>query len=101
MPAPDEYRNGRCHARRYRLAGDVLYFTVEGYLDLEAARHIMKWTDEAVADRPQHIFHDWEELQGYDSESREELTEYVSRLGLRILSTLILVRSSIVAMGVT
>lgn len=45
-------------------------------------------------------FHDWSELQGYDSNARKRLTEWVLQQRSKMVEHHILVRSKLVAMGV-
>jgi hypothetical protein len=95
------FQNARCRARQWHPRPGVMLFAIEGHLDLEAAQWIRTRTDELIGQAPAHVFHDWSRLEGYDTESREMLSEYIIGLGRRLLSAVILVRSSIVAMGVS
>jgi hypothetical protein len=98
--AAADFQNARCRARELRPHSDVELFTVEGHLDLEGARWIEARTEDMLRGGRIHVFHDWSRLDGYDTASREHLTDYTMRIAKQLLSATVLVRSALVAMGV-
>jgi len=63
---------------------------------------LMDWMDVTLLDsRPVHVFHDWADMSRYDTEARVKLTEYANRRIRCFASTNILVRSRLLAMGIT
>ena len=92
----------RCKIRLVFPRGDVLHFVVDGHIDVEAMQFMISSTEQALERTGRiWIFNDWWEVNGYDSRSRQMLTEKVRSLGDHIAASHILVKSGIVAMGVT
>lgn len=85
-------------------AATVVGVRVVGYLDTPLVPYTMQKTDELTARgvKPT-VFNDWWEMTGYDSEARIRLTEWTrSNLALgKTWPSHVLMRSKIVAMGVT
>ena len=80
---------------------DVVLFVVEGFLDVESTSFIIEKTNEALAiTQSVWVFNDWYKVTGYDSKSRQMLTQGSETDAERITGSHILVKSSIVAMGV-
>jgi len=66
------------------------------------AQVLMKAVEEHVAlQRLPDIFHDWEGMQLYETESRTRMTEQSIRLLPRVGSFSVLARSKVVRMGVS
>lgn len=66
------------------------------------AIRLIDWMDATLLEsRPVHVFHDWTEMTRYDTESRVKLTHYAERRIRCFASTNILIRSRLLAMGIT
>jgi C4-dicarboxylate-specific signal transduction histidine kinase len=86
----------------YNPAPGVLFTRVSGHGERACAEHIVRAFDHVAltADKVE-IFHDWELLNGYAAEVRVEMTAWTRGILHRLGSVHILVRSKIVAMGIT
>jgi hypothetical protein len=83
-------------------APDVILFEVVGVLDSRCVDEIVAATDQAIQSAGAiHVFHDWSEMTNYESHTRKRLTDYVEAVKSKLLSSHILFRSRIVAMGVS
>lgn len=93
---------GKGSLRATMMGPHTLRFVLSGLLTEEGARQIVAATTAALeACGTVHVFHDWEAVANYDTSARKELTAYVDSVKDRISSSHILVRSSLVAMGVS
>jgi hypothetical protein len=79
----------------------VVVTQVSGYLDESLAERLME-SLAPILERSQKIalFHDWEQLDNYDSKARRRLTEWVIARRTLMEGGWFLTRSPIVAMGV-
>jgi hypothetical protein len=85
-----------------RLARGIVGSTMTGRLDEALTRATLEYTDRMIAlDGPLLMFHDWEAMTGYDSISRKLCTEYAVDKFRMMRGAHMLVRSSIVAMGIS
>jgi hypothetical protein len=85
-----------------RLARGVIGSTMTGRLDEALTRATLDYTDRMIAlDGPLFMFHDWEGMTGYDSIARKLCTDYAVEKFRMVRGVHILVRSSIVAMGIS
>jgi hypothetical protein len=81
--------------------GAVLGARAAGHLDLAAAQHMASGLTAQRKGRARaFVFLDWWDIEGYDTEARRYLTEYKKQRQRQEDTSLILVRSKIVAMGV-
>jgi len=89
--------------RIWRPAPHVLLTRFEGrYYSLDFARRTMDAIEESAAGQPPpDIFHDWEGMEAYATESRTQMTEQARRLLRQVNSFTVLTRSKLVRMGVS
>ena len=98
----DSFENAACSIKVSFPRHDIVLFEISGYLDVEGANYAIQQTDKLVERNSRvWVFNDWTELRGYDSQSRQMLTVRTKELGDKIVGSHILVKSSIVAMGVS
>jgi hypothetical protein len=83
-------------------APDVMCTTMRGHVTAAMAAEHMSAATRAYA-RGTHVHHyfDCEEMTGYESAARIQLTEFALRHRAQVASSTFLVRSKIVAMGVS
>ena len=74
---------------------------VVGRMDLELARHFASRLAIKMAQGPLHVFSNWELMEGYDSDVRVELTSWALQHRRDFASIHVLVRSRLVAMGIS
>lgn len=99
----DHWRGRTWELSLYNPAPGVLYTRVMGHADLECVHHLMRAFDRVASLTPDRVeaFHDWERISGYDAEVRPVYTRWSQGHPERIGALHILVRSRIVAMGIT
>lgn len=97
-----DLRTDRGHLTMREVAPGVVLTTFSGHGTMPVADALMEGFDGALA---RHgtivIFDDWEAAQGYDSEVRLRLTDWTKKHFDSIRSTTVLVRSKILAMGLS
>jgi hypothetical protein len=74
---------------------------IVGHLDLELARHFTSRLTIKMAQGPLQVFSNWEQMEGYDSNVRVELTTWALQHRRDFASIHVLVRSKLVAMGIS
>jgi hypothetical protein len=80
----------------------VFIIEFAGHLTIELAANLMSDTNRRLAHySPIYIFNDWWEMKSYDTKARMELTAWAQRIRPRLLGVHLLVRSKLVAMGVS
>lgn len=80
---------------------DVVIQRIRGHASLPFAEAIGRFNDRLIrAGKKPLIFNDWEEMTGYDSDSRPPLTEWTARNRESLRGINILVHSKLVAMGI-
>jgi hypothetical protein len=83
-------------------APGVFHTVIVGYTQAEEARQIIAAGDRVIAEAGMLVaFHDWEAMTGYHTESRVLLTEWGLRIRAQVEKVHVLVRSRVVAMGVS
>lgn len=83
-------------------APGVFHTVIAGYIEPAEARRVVAAGDLVIAEAGMLVgFHDWEAMTGYQSESRALLTDWGVRIRPQVEKVHILVRSRIVAMGVS
>lgn len=81
---------------------DVMCTTLRGHVTLAmASEHMSAAMRAYTQSKHVHHFFDCEEMTGYDSAARIQLTEFALRHRAQVASSTFLVRSKIVAMGVS
>jgi hypothetical protein len=92
----------RVKVRVWYPARAIVVHQVTGHFSLPAARAVMTGIDRAIAlYAPVDAFNDWYEMNGYDSDARLALTEFVLGSRTKYASIHILLKSKLVAMGVS
>lgn len=81
-------------------SGPLIGF-VAGHYGVELLPSYIEAMNAAIRRGPLLMFNDWAEMETYDSECRRVMTEWVIRHRDRVERIHILVRSKLVAMGVT
>jgi hypothetical protein len=82
-------------------APGVVADRIVGHLDLELARRFTERLTVKMAGGRIHVFSDWERMEGYDSAVRMELTAWALRRRSGFAGIHALVRSRLVAMGLS
>jgi hypothetical protein len=83
-------------------APGVLQTIATGHVDVAMADRIIAAGERVLAEsKPLFGFHDWEGLTGYETECRKRLTEWGMRIRADVGAVHVLVRSRLVAMGVS
>jgi len=96
------YEGKRCTLTVASPAPGIFHTIGSGVVDTEMAGRIVEAGDRVVADtRPIVAFHDWEALTGYEPKCREILTDWGLRIRADVEAVHLLVRSRLVAMGVS
>jgi len=87
----------------YNPAPGVLYTRVMGHVDRPCVQILMGAFDRIASLTPDKIevFHDWERVTGYEAEVRPEYTRWSKSHVDRLASVHVLIRSRILAMGIT
>lgn len=97
----DQYKSDKGESQVASLKPNLVVFKVIGHLDKAIGRRTMAAVEKAMGQqRPFHLFCDWAETTGYDSEVRSMFTQFVATNRLR-LKLHVLVGSKIVSMGVS
>jgi hypothetical protein len=80
----------------------VMLYTYRGYMTVDVVPFIERTTARvlAVARRPPDVFIDLEEMTGYESAYRREVSKWGARTYRQFDEVRVLVRSKIVAMGI-
>lgn len=108
--APDEppeeggwvHRTDRGELRMWLAAPTVMIFKYRGHSDAGYVDWLAQVFDEVFGDRDGlHVFVDCEEQTGYDAEFRQRIAEWGNRILPRTLTYCLLVRSRLVAFGIT
>lgn len=100
--APQSLRSDRWALSITSPAPGVLCSVVSGHMELAAVKLLTNAYDQlAAAGHKVDAFHDWEGLTGYSSEAREVYTSWAKAHRDSVGSVSILVRSKLVAMGVS
>lgn len=85
----------------YLPAKHVIVSQFHGRIDREAAEALRSFGDKQFEQGHQvHFFHDWEAVQGYDSEARTMLTHWATERRKHVREVVVLTQSKLVAMGV-
>jgi hypothetical protein len=83
-------------------APGVFVSEVHGRASIGVVGVIIRFAEEMIAaDRRLLVFHDWEDVSGYDAEARRQLTEWTDRIKPYWDGSHILFASPIVAMAVS
>jgi len=82
-------------------APNVVGDRIVGHLDLELARRFTERLTVKMAGGRLHVYSDWERMEGYDSAVRMELTAWAIRRRTGFAAIHALVRSRLVAMGLS
>lgn len=82
------------------LTPTVAHIVVEGILDQALADEIINEAARVSSQGAGVVLHDWSNLENYTSTARERLTDWTLEHRRSLAAVHILVRSSIVAMGV-
>ncbi|MCC6555610.1 MAG: hypothetical protein IT372_21825 [Polyangiaceae bacterium] len=99
---PEHWKSESWEIFIFNPAPGVLYTRMIGYADLACARHAMRGFDRiAMAPGLVDAFHDWEQVTGYRTEVRQEYTAWSKGHSDRLSSIHVLLKSRIVAMGVS
>jgi len=95
-------RTDRAELEIWMAATDVVVQRVKGQAGVELARAIAAFNTRLIQQglRP-HIFNDWEELTGYTSEARLELTAWTAKNVGSLQGIHVLLKSKLVAMGIS
>lgn len=99
--ALEEHRDGRGSIRLWRQPNVRLYSTrVSGHLSVSLAQRIIDYVDPMFEQGNVFGFHDWFQMTGYDTASRNQLTAWsLRRTSLAQIN--IGTRAKLVSMGVT
>lgn len=97
----DHYNSGKGESLLTCPKPDIVLLKIKGHLDKVMGRRALDLVDkQAAPHRVFHLFCDWVEMDGYDSEIRNMYTQWVATNRTR-LKVHILVGSKIVSMGVS
>jgi hypothetical protein len=97
----EEHRDGRGMIRLWRQPSLRLYSTrVTGHLSIGLAEKIIDYVDPLFEEGRVLGFHDWFQMTGYDTASRNQLTEWSLRRS-SLAQINIGTRAKLVSMGVT
>lgn len=100
--AEERYTTARGVMIVRRPAPHVLLISGHGHADAVLVDHILQWRDAIVAEQGKiALFDDLQRVSGYDSEVRARLTKWAHEHKREIVAFHILVRSKLVAMGVS
>lgn len=97
----DRYTSARGEAVISLIKADVMLLKITGHLDGPMGMHVLDAaTKAAAATKHYHIFCDWAEMTGYDSDMRSAFTQWAASHRSKVTFHL-LVGSKLVAMGVS
>jgi hypothetical protein len=98
---PERYSSTRGEVLTAHPKADVMVLKVTGHLDRPMGLHIIDGVSRATTTtRRLHIFCDWAEMSGYDSDVRSAFTQWAATNRTKVMFHL-LVGSKLVAMGVS
>jgi hypothetical protein len=98
---PIEYSSPKGTLRMSEPAPGVLLTVARGRATVGAVFALIRFSEQMVAaGRRLLVFHDWENLSGYDLEAKQTLTEWSRRIIRHWDASHILFRSQLIAMAV-
>jgi hypothetical protein len=98
---PDRYTSSRGEAVTALPKADVMVLKVTGHLDRPMGLHVLDFASRAaLSTKKLHIFCDWAEMTGYESDVRSAFTQWAATHRSKVTFHL-LVGSKLVAMGVS
>jgi hypothetical protein len=101
-PPHETLRSPRCTFDLWVPAPDILVTHVNGYAEWTDVRWYTQRADRIISTgQSLYIFHDFEGLTGYDAATRTKLTEWAAKRNNFLPGTHFLIRTRILAMGVS
>lgn len=94
-------RGGALHLATYELPSNlVLYLQCRGFASASMVTRVIDHRERAIRLGRVALFNDLLDLEGYDPPVRDELTRWQKRNKEKVMTTHVLLRSRIVAMGI-
>jgi hypothetical protein len=101
-PPHETLRGARCTFDLWVPAPDIMVTHVNGYAEWPDVRWYTQRADRIISTgQSLYIFHDFEGLTGYDAATRTKLTEWAAKRNKFLPGTHFLIRTRILAMGVS
>ncbi|MFO0695880.1 MAG: hypothetical protein U0230_20120 [Polyangiales bacterium] len=100
---PEVLETSRGTIRLWALGPTIYVIAMRGSMERPHSDLVMRYGErrwQAAGGRKLHMFHDWLEMGGYESQCRRDLTDWLLHRRDRYAEVHLAVRSKLVAMGV-